>query len=134
MKSGTLLTGVIAAVALGGVLVAFSSSASPYVTIPQAKTAQGDRLHVAGQLDKTSIKRDLTRMQLSFRLKDENGNVLPVEYRGDMPANLENAVQIVAVGKMVGDTFQSRQLIVKCPSKYEGEKLEEKTYGTEGSV
>jgi cytochrome c-type biogenesis protein CcmE len=58
---------------------------------------------------------------LSFRLKDDKGEVLPVEYRGVIPGNFDQAVSIVAIGRYKDGKFAADQLLVKCPSKYQAE-------------
>ena len=58
---------------------------------------------------------------LSFKLRDEHGEVMPVEYRGVIPGNFDQAVSVVAIGKYEGDHFEAQQLLVKCPSKYQAE-------------
>ena len=47
--------------------------------------------------------------------------VMPVEYRGVIPGNFDQAVSIVAIGQYQGDHFEASQLLVKCPSKYQAE-------------
>ena len=121
MKLGAILSGIIAAAALGAAVFAFTTQASPYVTIAQARTAPGDRLHLAGDLIKDSVKADVYTQTLTFRVKDENGDTVTIDHRGEKPANLLEATKVVAVGKMDGDKFVSDQLIVKCPTKYEAE-------------
>ena len=107
---------------MSGVVAAFMANASPYVTIAQAKEASGDRLHLAGDLEKKSIHNDVTNHVLTFKLKDKDGAIVKVVHRGDPPANMGEATQVVAIGKMVDGEFASDELLVKCPSKYEGEK------------
>ena len=46
---------------------------------------------------------------------------MPVEYRGVIPGNFDQAVSVVAIGKFAGDHFEAQQLLVKCPSKYQAE-------------
>jgi cytochrome c-type biogenesis protein CcmE len=121
MKVGAILSGIVAAVALGAAVFAFTTQASPYVTIAQAKSSQGDRLHLAGDLIKDSVKADVYTRNLTFRVKDENGDIITVNHTGEKPANIQEATKVVAVGKIVGDKFESDQLIVKCPTKYEAE-------------
>lgn len=121
MKTGAILTGVIAAVSLGGAIFAFSSSASPYVTVAQAKTSNGDRLHLAGDIDHTSVKKDVFKRELRFQLTDESGEKIQVIHKGEMPPNFAEADKVVVVGGVEGNEFKSHQMIVKCPSKYEGE-------------
>ena len=120
MKVGPVVTAIIAMLAMTGVVVAFMSNASPYVTIEQAKHSTGDRLHLAGDIQKATIKNDIARHTLSFDLKDANGQVVSVLHTGEPPSNMGQATKVVAIGKMEGDKFVSDQLLVKCPSKYEG--------------
>lgn len=103
-------------------MIAFSTSASPYVTIEQAKRSTGDRLHLAGLIDQKSIRNDVFTRTLRFNLKDESGQSIPVVHRGEMPTNLSEAKNVVAVGGVKDGVFESSQLIVKCPSKYEADK------------
>jgi cytochrome c-type biogenesis protein CcmE len=122
MKVGAMVSGAVAALALGGVVIAFSNSASPYVTIRQAKGASGDRLHLAGTVDPTSVHTDVYARTLSFRLTDQDGDTIQVINRGEIPPNLSEAKNVVAVGGVKNGVFESTQLIVKCPSKYEADK------------
>jgi cytochrome c-type biogenesis protein CcmE len=122
MKSGPLITAVVAVIALAGAVVAFMTNASPYVTIAQARSASGDRLHLAGDIIKPTVHTDLKRHVLTFDVKDAEGAVVMVEHLGEPPANMGEATKVVAIGKMEGDRFVSDQLLLKCPSKYESSK------------
>ena len=62
-----------------------------------------------------------TEQFLSFRLRDEHGEVMPVVLRGVIPGNFDQATSIVALGHYQGDHFEAEQLLVKCPSKYQAE-------------
>jgi cytochrome c-type biogenesis protein CcmE len=119
MKSGPIVTAIVATLAMAGVVTAFMTNASPYVTIAQAKNSHSNRLHLAGDLDKKSVHADPVNRTLTFRLKDENGETVTVLHKGDPPANMGEATKVVAIGKMEGDKFVSDDLLVKCPSKYE---------------
>jgi cytochrome c-type biogenesis protein CcmE len=57
----------------------------------------------------------------TFTLTDDQGNILPVVYKRVKPANFDQAIGVVAIGRYAGGTFQADQLLVKCPSKYEAE-------------
>ncbi len=113
------MTVVIALLAFGAVLYAFSNSASPYVTAAQARTTPGDRLHIAGDIVKNSVHLDLKSHALVFDMKDSDGTLVHVIHEGEAPENLAAANKVVAIGAMKGNDFVSQQLLVKCPSKYE---------------
>jgi len=123
MSTGPTLTAVIAIAAMIGVGYAFLTNASPYVTIDQAKHSEGDRLHLMGQIQKDSITTDLQDRSLRFKLKDSDGAMVTVKYTGEPPESLREATQVVAIGQMKGDSFVSQQLLLKCPSKYQEQKL-----------
>ena len=55
-------------------------------------------------------------------MRDESGT-MQVHYKGQAPSNLSQATKAVAIGGFAqGNDFEARKLMVKCPSKYEGEK------------
>ena len=87
-------------------------------------------MQVAGGLVENSTEYLDASQELKFAMVDEDGNTLTVHYSGVKPGNFEEAVQIVAVGTYLGGVFEAEQLLVKCPSKYQG--LEEAgEYGSE---
>jgi cytochrome c-type biogenesis protein CcmE len=53
---------------------------------------------------------------------------IAVSYTDVKPANFEDAVSIVAIGRYENGVFAAEKLLVKCPSKYQGEEIE-KQYG-----
>ena len=122
MKKGPLVTAVVALVAMGAVVAAFMSNASPYVTIAQAKQLGGDRMHLAGDILKETVVTDIKAAELRFRVKDANGDQITVVHRGEIPANMSSATKVVAIGGIKEDRFVSEQLLLKCPSRYEEEK------------
>lgn len=121
-NKGAIISGLVAIVAIIGLMTVFVTSASPYVTVAQARQAEGDNLHLAGDLVKGSIVNDLRTRQLRFELKDEKGDVMPVVYTGPPPSNMGEATKVVAIGGYKEGALHSDQLLIKCPSKYEGEK------------
>ncbi len=121
MKTGPIVTAIVAMLALAAVVAAFMSNASPYVTIAQAKSNSGTRLHLAGDILKPTVNTDIVNHALTFDVKDKNGDVITVKHVGEPPTNMNEATEVVAIGKMEGDYFLSEKLLVKCPSRYEGE-------------
>ena len=114
---------VIVALALvvGAVLVGVSSfkkTVTPYISFAEAKTAAG-LVQVNGVLADKQYVLKQEEQYLSFRLRDAHGEVLPVEYRGVIPGNFDQATSIVAIGRYHDGAFAAEQLLVKCPSKYQ---------------
>jgi len=117
---------VLAFLALG--LSTFTKSMTPYVSFDEAKESKRT-VQVMGALEKGSSRYDTDAKTLHFTLVDEKTKApLPVTYRDVKPANFEEAVSIVAIGRYQGDAFHAEKLLVKCPSKYQGEEVE-KQYG-----
>ena len=54
------------------------------------------------------------------RIIDERGSSLPVQYGGTKPGNFDQADQVVVIGRYQEGVFLADQLLVKCPSKYQG--------------
>ncbi|HVF60412.1 MAG TPA: cytochrome c maturation protein CcmE [Thermoanaerobaculia bacterium] len=109
-------------------LSSFSASITPYVSFAEARSATR-MVQVAGGLEKASSRYDDAAGNLHFTLLDlKTREAIPVRYNGLKPANFEDAVSIVAIGRYDrGDQeFVANQLLVKCPSKYQGAEV--KTY------
>ena len=45
---------------------------------------------------------------------------MQVKYTGTMPGNFSQASHAVCLGKYDGKVFEADQLLIKCPSKYQG--------------
>jgi len=121
MRLGTIISIVVAVLATGGMVLAFLSNASPYVTVKEARQMTRDGLHISGDIDKATMINDVRGGKVFFDLLDEKGERISVVYDGPPIANLGDATKGVVVGKMDGDKFAASKLIVKCPSKYEGD-------------
>ncbi len=119
---GPVVTAVVAGLAMTGVVGAFMSNSSPYVTVAQALANGGDNLHLAGVLQKETFHRDVTTSHITFDLKDADGATIHVEHVGVQPASLMEADKVVAVGSVKSGRFISHDLLVKCPSKYDEKK------------
>ncbi len=101
------------------VMFNFSQSISSYVCFEEAATMDNDRVHVIGTWDSSQPASFSTEtMTFTFFMTDENGNTRRVVYPRPKPNNFEQADQLVVIGQMRGDTFVSRDMLVKCPSKY----------------
>ncbi|SRR5258708_5516926 len=113
---------VIAVVLLAtGVAVgvtSFKKTMTPYIGFAEARAASGV-VQVNGTLASKDYVLKPAEQYLRFELKDEHGTVMPVEYRGVIPGNFDQAVSIVAIGQWKADHFEAHDLLVKCPSKYQ---------------
>jgi cytochrome c-type biogenesis protein CcmE len=121
MKLGAILAIVLSGVGLTVVVTAFLTNASPYVSASEAKSMRGNNLHVPGDLLKETVKVSAASQQVRFKMRGDDGNILDVVYNGIPPANMGTATRLVAVGGMKNGVFEAENLLLKCPSKYEGE-------------
>ena len=67
--------------------------------------------------------------QYSFYMKDDNNTVMKVVLDGSKPNNFEMAESVVAKGKVTDGVFHAREVLTKCPSKYEGKGEDVKKSG-----
>ena len=100
-----------------------AESVTPYVSIAEAR-ASANNVQVKGLLDK-NFSPVQTCDEFTFSLRDENsGETLRVKFDGVKPDQFDDAYHIVAVGKFDSsdDSFHAKKLLIKCPSKYEGQQ------------
>lgn len=109
---------VAAGVAIG--VTSFKKSVTPYITFAEARHTTG-LVQVNGNIADKDYVIKPSEQYLSFHLRDQKGEVMPVVYRGVIPGNFDQATMVVAIGRFQGDHFQAEQLLVKCPSKYQAE-------------
>ncbi|MCX6120461.1 MAG: cytochrome c maturation protein CcmE [Ignavibacteriales bacterium] len=63
---------------------------------------------------------DAQKIQYTFFLKDDSGEILKVVLDGAKPNNFDLATSVVIKGKYVDNYFHATEVLTKCPSKYEG--------------
>jgi len=116
-----------------GLLLAFSAFLaydslsnyiSPYLSVTKVVNNidqyQGRSLQVMGVVESGSFDRG-NDGTIRFSLNDGT-EALNVIYTGALPQNFDEGKDVVVVGSLNGDeTVEARQILVKCPSKYEGE-------------
>ena len=124
MKKTHILMLVGIAFAIGALLL-ISVDFSTYDTIDSARKKQGKFVHLIAKLDKT-IPLDYDPAKdpnyLSFTATDSLGGITKVVYHNTKPADLEQSERVVLKGKMQGDVFECKEILLKCPSKYKDDK------------
>jgi len=127
MKRRSLyLLGIVLLVAFAGfAFTSFKQTMTPYVTFHEART-MSRTLQVAGGLVRGSSRyHDNAPF---FVIKEpSSGQTMQVRYLGVKPANFEDAISVVAIGRYQGDRMNADKLLVKCPSKYQGIKQSDGT-------
>lgn len=71
---------------------------------------------------KGSSQYDLDTNKLVLTLREDGWAKMIVEYDGTRPGNFDDATKIVAIGRYEKEkaVFEAKELLVKCPTKYEG--------------
>ncbi|MBX3238959.1 MAG: cytochrome c maturation protein CcmE [Chitinophagaceae bacterium] len=121
MKKIHIVALVLIAGAIAYMLVTLSSDLTTYDTIASAQQKQGKYLHLIAQLDRTQdISYDPVKdpNYLEFYAIDSLGGKTKVVYHNTKPPELEMSERIVMKGKMNGDVFECKEILLKCPSKY----------------
>lgn len=95
---------------------------SPYLTVSQvvrnSATYLDENIQVLGTVAKGSVTYKNT--SIVFSLVDEE-SVIKVNYTGSLPQNFQEGEEVVVIGKLTSqNTVEASQMLVKCPSKYEG--------------
>lgn len=105
-------------------LFGFQSSFRSYTTSVTEAINTSRSVQLAGFLGSTGEYDEQGRF--TFMLQDENGDLVKVVSAETRPANFEQAISIVAIGRYSAEeqAFMADDLLVKCPSKYQ-EQLEQ---------
>ncbi len=131
MKAKYIIGGIIIVVFMGWGATAFIETTIQYVTIPEARLA--DRtVQVMGKIDFEKVSYNTDDSRLEFAVYDAEADdkvgaeTMQVVYYGVVPGNFDQATSVVLKGKTTDeDVFVADQMLVKCPSKYQGEDGEE---------
>lgn len=97
-----------------------------YVSIEKARTSE-QTVQVMGKIDFNLVDFNADQQRLEFAIYDaEATNEATAErmlvmYHGVVPGNFEQASSVVLKGKSSDGVFLAEQMLVKCPSKYQGE-------------
>lgn len=65
-------------------------------------------------------KYDAEKGTFTFYMKDDDSTEMKVVFDGAKPNNFDIATMVVAKGKVKDDVFYAKEILTKCPSKYEG--------------
>jgi len=97
----------------------FKGSITPYVSISEA-IESGESVQVKGERV-GQAQFDIDENLFKFTLKDEAGKQIDVIYDGAKPGNFDQAIEVVCQGEYKDGKFHAKNILVKCPSKYQEE-------------
>jgi cytochrome c-type biogenesis protein CcmE len=139
MKKMHILGIGVIAIAIA-IIVSTAGDASTYVNFTQAEelAQNGDQgsIHVVGKLKKDatgqiqemSYRPEVDPNHFEFTLLDANNREQKVIYRSPKPQDFDKSEQVVVIGRMEQNHFEAEKILLKCPSKYNNEKLETTEY------
>jgi len=127
MKKLQIIMLVAIAVVIAG-LITMMQDISTYDSIASAKKKEGKFVHLIAKLDKASpVEYDPIKdpNYLSFYAIDSLGSKTKVVYLNSKPTEFEHSERIVLKGKMQGEVFQCKEILLKCPSKYKDDPTQQ---------
>jgi cytochrome c-type biogenesis protein CcmE len=132
MKKSYIIAILVIAVAVV-VIISTAGDASSYVSFDQAyqMASNGNRnqIHVVGELKKDSsgniigIEKSSDKLSFSFIMVDDNQKEQKVYYNEPMPPDFTRSEKVVVVGYYDNNVFIAKKILLKCPSKYQEEKI-----------
>lgn len=120
MKKIHIIGIILIAVCVGFILTGLTES-STYVTFSEAVSNPETEYHVVGKLNRdkeTMYDPGQNANLFSFYMIDNKGVEKKVMLHRTKPQDFERSEQIVIIGKAQGEVFHAREILVKCPSKY----------------
>ena len=128
MKPAYMLAFILIIVSLGVTLYTFSFAIAQHVTISQVEKMPGQSVQVPGKILKDTVNYDAAHTELRFdieEMKTKQPKRMTVVYKEPKPENFDSATSVEAVGMYKNGVFYARNLLVKCPSKYNDEAKKE---------
>lgn len=123
MKKSHIILIIVLAVAVGAV-ISLVKDPRTYGTFTEAAQNPDKSFEISGTLDKSSpVVYDalVNPDAFSFFMFDQDNTRHKVVVSKPKPQDFEKSIKVVVGGKMKGNVFEANHILLKCPSKYEGE-------------
>ncbi len=121
MKRSHIIAILIIAVAIAA-LVGSLYDSSTYADLDEAIANPGKEYHVVGVLDRSEeivYEPSLNASLTSFTMLDLEGRRCRVHLNKAKPQDFERSERLVLIGEATPDgEFHARDMLMKCPSKY----------------
>jgi len=132
MKKSHIIASIVIAAAIG-IIISTAGDASSYVSFDQAfqlaSNGNKTQIHVVGGLKKdvngniVGLEKSADKLSFSFILVDESQKEQTVYYNEPMPPDFTRSEKVVLIGAYQNNTFVANKILLKCPSKYQEEKI-----------
>lgn len=125
MKAKYIIGTIIILVFAAWGFSAFLETTVKYVSFAEAREATRT-VQIVGGIDFDNVNYDAENEELVFIIYDleppdpANPDRMKITYDGVIPGNFDQAASVLIRGKPGEDGFVAEQLLVKCPSKYQG--------------
>lgn len=115
------IIGIVAvAVCIGAIMSTFSESLE-YASFSEAAKQPERTYHVVGQLTRVKdmiYQPKINPNQFTFYMLDKDRQEKCVVLHKSKPQDFEKSEQIVIIGQNGEDCFHAKDVLMKCPSKY----------------
>jgi cytochrome c-type biogenesis protein CcmE len=132
MKKSHIIASIVIAAAIG-IIISTAEDASSYVSFDRAfqlaSNGNKTQIHVVGGLKKDDngniigLEKSADKLSFSFVLIDETQKEQTVYYNEPMPPDFTRSEKVVVIGAYQNNTFVANKILLKCPSKYQEEKI-----------
>jgi cytochrome c-type biogenesis protein CcmE len=126
MKAKYIIGAVVVVLFLAWGTSAFFKTTIQYVSLEEAMKSTRT-VQVMGKIDFDQVNYNADESRLEFSVYDTeaedevNAPRFPIVYYGVVPGNFDQATSVVLKGEPKDGKFVAEQMLVKCPSKYQGE-------------
>jgi len=120
MKNKYIFGGIIVAVFLFLMIYLLTQSNIQYENDFAKVMAKDKTVKATGSwVKEKSYELNKENKTFIFYMADQAGTQMKVVYEGTIPNNFESAVSVVVTGKYQNGYFHAKDILTKCPSKYE---------------
>ncbi|MEW6702935.1 MAG: cytochrome c maturation protein CcmE [Bacteroidota bacterium] len=125
MKNKNIIGGAIIVVFIGVMIYLFTQTNVQYEASFAKVMESGKTVKATGSwVKERNYEIDKTNNLFTFYMKDTQGNVMKVIYRGTIPNNFESSTSVVVTGKFIDGNFHATDILTKCPSKYQDQPVQ----------
>jgi cytochrome c-type biogenesis protein CcmE len=120
MKNKYIFGGIIVAVFLFLMIYLLTQSNIQYENDFAKVMAKDKTVKATGSwVKEKSYELNKENKTFTFYMADQSGKEMKVVYEGTIPNNFESAVSVVVTGKYQNGYFHAKDILTKCPSKYQ---------------
>jgi cytochrome c-type biogenesis protein CcmE len=124
-KTKFIVGGMVIVLAIAYLIYTGIQSTSAYVLTVDELLARNDMVgrtvRVSGWVDANTIDFNNKDLILDFEIFSDTGARIPIVFNGPKPDQMREGAEAIIEGKFDGTAFNAQTLLLKCPSRYEGE-------------